>query len=102
RARRLRAETLLAPQRFPPVQGLREQFRDAVRIVVPLAEAQELAAGSHDIDALGGHRSVLRPLLGELPEELHVRRPWGLGPLITFDFIGRGDEVPRERPEARA
>jgi hypothetical protein len=70
--------------------------------MVPLAEAQELAAGSHDIDALGGNRLVLRPLFRDLPEELHVGRPWGLRPLVTFHGIGRGDEVPRERPKARA
>jgi hypothetical protein len=44
---------------------------------------------------------VVRPLFGDLPEELHVGRPWGLGPLITLHFIGRGDEVPRELLEAR-
>jgi hypothetical protein len=39
--------------------------------------------------------------LGDLPEELHVGRPWGLGLLITLDFIGRWNEVPRELLEER-
>jgi hypothetical protein len=70
--------------------------------VVPLAEGQELAAGSQDIDALAWQCLVIWPLLGDLAEELQVGRPWGLGPLITLDFIGRGNEVPRELLEARA
>jgi hypothetical protein len=44
---------------------------------------------------------VVRPLFGDLPEELQVGRPWGLGPLITINFIGRGNEVPRELLEER-
>jgi hypothetical protein len=43
---------------------------------------------------------VVGPLLGDLPEELNVGWPWGLGLLVTLDFIGRGDEVPRELLEA--
>ena len=65
-------------------------------VVVPLAEGQELGAGSHDIDALAWQSRVVRPLLGDRPKELRVGRPWGLGPLIALDFIGGGNEVPRE------
>jgi hypothetical protein len=82
------------------IQRLRKQFRDAVRIVISLAEGQELAAGSRDIYALAWQSLVVGPLFGDLPEELHVGRPWGLGPLITLDLIGRRDEVPREFLEA--
>jgi hypothetical protein len=44
---------------------------------------------------------VVRPLLGDLPKELQVGRPWGLGPLIPLDFIGRWNEVSRELLEER-
>jgi hypothetical protein len=70
--------------------------------MVPLAKGQELAARSHDIDALAWHGLLVRSLLGDLPEKLHVGHPWGLGLLITLHFIGRGNEVPRELLEERA
>jgi hypothetical protein len=70
--------------------------------MVPLAKGQDFAARSYDIDALAWHGLPVRPLLGDLPEQLHVGRPWGLGLLIILHCIGRRNEVPRELLEERA
>jgi hypothetical protein len=43
---------------------------------------------------------VVGTQLGDLPKELNVGRPWRLVLLVTLDFVGGGDEVPRELLEA--
>ncbi len=75
------------------LQGLAEHFRDAIGIVIALAIREQLAARRQDINALARQWLVIRPLPTDLPKEFDVGRPRWLGPLITFDFVGRGNEV---------